>query len=159
LSDIHLPSSPESRDDGDQPEVRLELTDPATKAALVALAPHWPRGLPWERLCDEVAEMLKENRRPDLWGSLRELHALGQAELRLIDLAAHHEPGEMPEASPLTRWEAERRAIVTTATHHRLGLTETDQEIVRRLDGHVRGTALVDAEDCLERLAAWGLLV
>lgn len=142
-----------------EPEVSFELTDPVTKAALVALAPRWPRGLPWERLLEKVAGMLDETRRPDLWESLSELHALGQAELRLIDLAAHHEPGEMPEASPLTRWEAERRAIVTTATHHRLGLTESDREIVIRLDGRLRGEALVGAEDCLERLAAWGLLV
>jgi SAM-dependent methyltransferase len=142
-----------------EPEVCLELTDPATKAALVTLAPHWPRGLPWEGLLDEVAEMLRKNRRPDLWGSLRQLHSLGQAELRLIDLTARHEPGEMPKASPLTRWEAERRAIVTTATHHRLGLTETDREVVSRLDGRLRRAALVDAENCLERLAAWGLLV
>jgi len=65
----------------------------------------------------------------------------------------------MPKASPLTRWEADRRAIVTTATHHRLGLTEDDREIVKRLDGCHRITELVGAEGCLERLAEWGLFV
>lgn len=141
-----------------EPEVCLEIADPAAKAALVALAPHWPRGLPWEALLEEVARLLGETR-PDPWDALRELHALGQAELRLIDLPARWDPGEKPEVLPLTRWEAERRAIVTTATHHRLGLGESDREIVRRLDGRLRGEALVGAEQCLERLAAWGLLV
>lgn len=142
-----------------EPDVHLELGDVATRTALMALAPHWPRGLPWSRLLTEVAEMPGGDRSPDLWDSLRELHALGQVDLRLIDLPAHREPGERPEALPLARWEAERRAMVTTSTHHRLGLSEDEREVVRRLDGHHRATDLADSGDCVGRLAAWSLLV
>jgi len=142
-----------------EPEVRFTLTDRPTKAALVALAPHWPRGLPWDRLIDETARMPGEVRTGDLWGSLRELHALGQVDIRLIDLPARREPGEVPQASPLTRWEAERRAIVTTPTHHRLGLSEDERRMVKRLDGRQRRPEPAGAGGCLAHLAAWGLLV
>ena len=142
-----------------EPDLHLEISDPATKAALWALAPHWPHGLSWERLQREVSGTSTDDGRVDLWGPLRELHALGQVELRLIEPPVRPSPREYPEATLLTPWEAERRDVVTTATHQRLTLTETDREIVRRLDGHLRGEALVGAEHCLELISAWSLLL
>ena len=147
------PEVPETFTGCFEPSVRLELSDPPTKAALVALAAQWPHGLPWERLLDRTGAILQEagiepprgDDGLDLWAPLCELHALGQVELRLIDLPARREPRETPAATPLTRWEAERRAIVTTATHQRLALTQTDRLLVQRLDGRIARAALVGA--------------
>jgi SAM-dependent methyltransferase len=145
------PGVPETFSGCFEPDLRLERSDPATKAALVALSAQWPHGLPWERLLDRTGAILKGagieapsgDGGLDLWGPLCELHALGQVELRLIDLPARREPSETPAATPLTRWEAERRAIVTTATHQRLALTQADRLIVQRLDGRIARATLV----------------
>jgi SAM-dependent methyltransferase len=134
-----------------EPDVCVEIDDSRSKAALLALAAQWPRGIAWERLPDRAEAILGEalvelpavEGELDLWTALRELHAHGQVELRLVDLPEPPEPKEAPEASPLARWEAARRGIVTTATHHRLPLTQTDRMIVQLLDGRVSRTKLI----------------
>jgi cyclopropane fatty-acyl-phospholipid synthase-like methyltransferase/methyltransferase-like protein len=137
------PGLPQSFTGYFEPEVAIDLSDPLPKAALLALAPHWPRGLSWERLVKDARAVLEDvgiapspaDNDHELAAQLRELHALGQVELRLREPPPPREPSEPPAAKELTRWEAARREVVTTPTHHRLPLTEADRLIVQMLDG------------------------
>jgi hypothetical protein len=63
------------------------------------------------------------------------LHALGQAELRLLALPVPRLVSYPPALSPLTRWELAQRQVITTPTHRRLAPAQLDGLILARLDG------------------------
>jgi cyclopropane fatty-acyl-phospholipid synthase-like methyltransferase len=136
-----------------EPEVAIELSDPLPKAALVAVTPHWPRGLPWERMLHDAKAILANagiqspsaDDERDLRAEFHALHALGQVEFRLREPPWRGTPNGLPTATRLTRWEAERRAVITAATHHRLGLTPADRVIISHLDGGYERAAIVSA--------------
>lgn len=141
-------------------EFAVELSDPLPKAALVAVAPHWPNGFSWGRMLNDAKAVLADagiaapsvDAGLDLRMQLQELYALGQVELRIREPPPPRAPNEIPTTTPLTRWEAERRAIVTTATHQRLPLTPTDRLIVQHMDGRRGRAAIVRA--VVEKLRA-----
>jgi methyltransferase-like protein len=148
-------------------EFVVEVSDPLPKAALVAVAPHWPGGLSWDRILNDAKAILADfgigalsaDAELALRAQLQELYALGQVELRLREPPQTRMPSEKPTATLLTRWEAERRAMVTTATHQRLGLTSTDRLIVQQMDGRRTRAAIVGS--VLDKLRAgeaydWG---
>jgi hypothetical protein len=110
---------------------------------------------------------------------LLELHAAGQVELRLRDVPCSPTPTGAFAAAPITRWEAERRPLISTPTHQRLPLTEVDRLIVTRLTGAAsiaevendvvqllragttafEGTAGSTPEMLVQSRLAWNLLV
>jgi SAM-dependent methyltransferase len=124
-------------------DYRTELTDPLGKAALAVLYDRWPHGAPLETLFADASARLTQAGLPTppredrhrLEALLVDLHEGGQVDFRLRDSPAPVDASDRPVAGALTRWEAERRRGVTTAQHHRIGLSITERLLISCLDG------------------------
>ena len=126
-----------------EPNVTTTSDDPFEKAALTALAERWPLGLGFGELVAQARRRVRKSglddqgARPEagLRAGLVDLHAMGQAELRLRAVPAPSAVSKRPRLAPLTQWEVERRSLFTTPTHRRMSLTLTDRLILERLTG------------------------
>lgn len=125
-----------------EPDVAIALGDPLGKATLATLSAIWPRGLGWRQLVAQSSERVRasglelpDDAVADLQAQLLSLHAMGQVNLRLRDLPSPQVSSERPAVSPLTRWEAERRSLITTPTHQRVAMASIDRLIVQHLTG------------------------
>lgn len=83
---------------------QVDVDEPAIAAALLRLAPQWPRGEPLHALFDDLGEVVDD---------LRLLHRFGVIELRLVE----PEQWARREGGALHRLEAELRGTVTDALH------------------------------------------
>ncbi|MGB7220243.1 MAG: class I SAM-dependent methyltransferase [Vicinamibacterales bacterium] len=125
-----------------EPDVAIALGDPLGKATLATLAAIWPRGLGWRQLVAQSIERVRasgldvpDDAVADLQAQLLSLNAMGQVNLRLRDLPLSQASSERPAVAALTRWEAERRSLMTTPTHQRVSLASIDRLIVEHLTG------------------------
>jgi SAM-dependent methyltransferase len=126
-----------------EPHIVSRSSDPLDKAVLTILPEIWPLGIGWRDLVALARSRLDDHRvtQPDAEAeaeaqqSMLDLHVKGQAELRLRAMPTPKVVGYPPALVPLTRWEVERRAIITTATHQRFALTAADRAILARLIG------------------------
>ncbi len=139
-----------------EPDAAIALGDPLGKATLSTLAAIWPRGLGWRQLVTQSIERVRasglevpDQAVADLQAQLVALHAMGHVNLRLRPLLLPQVSSDRPAVIPLTRWEAERRSLITTPTHQRVSLASIDRLIVAHLTGaHTPGeiTAAVVAK-------------
>ncbi len=83
---------------------QVDVDEPAIAAALLRLAPQWPRGEPLRALFDDLDAVLDD---------LRLLHRFGVIELRLVE----PEHWQRRDGGALHRLEAELRGTVTDALH------------------------------------------
>jgi hypothetical protein len=125
-----------------EPDAAVALGDPLGKATLSTLAAIWPRGLGWSQLLTQSIERVRasgldvpDQAVADLQAQLVALHAMGHVNLRLKDLRMPQASSERPSVASLTRWEAERRTMMTTPTHQRVGLASIDRLIMAHLTG------------------------
>jgi SAM-dependent methyltransferase len=151
---VHLEPGVEQAFTGlSEPDVVSRSSDPLDKAALKVLADVWPLGLGWRDLVAQSRALLDDHgiAQPssavegELEQTMFDLHAQGQAELRLRALGMPRVVGYPPALSPLAQWELARRDVVTTPTHARLAPTWIDRLILERLDG-TRGRSQVVRE-------------
>lgn len=139
-------------------DFRIELRDPLAKATIITLTEHWPSALPADALMRNAVDRVIDAGlpRPDDADQQRvgelilHLHRTGQVDLRLRDSPPRVEATDHPIASPLTRWEAGHRTVVTTPQHHRIGLSVTERLLIAHLDGRLGRDAI--ARDVSKRL-------
>ena len=122
----------------------ITIADPLPKAALLALAAAWPRGLSFDELLREAVDRVRSSPQPlELDEEAMDRFALELLSLRTAKIVhvtprALRQPrseAEQPELSPLTRLEAERGDAVTTPYHALVPLDELDRHLAQRLDG------------------------
>jgi SAM-dependent methyltransferase len=133
-----------------EPHVVSRSSDPLDKAALAILAELWPLGIGARDLVAEARARLRDHgvAEPEAAAetafeqTVLDLHVQGQAELRLRALAVPKVVSYPPALGPLTRWEVERRAVITMPTHARFAPTAADRVILARLVGERTPTEL-----------------
>lgn len=150
-------------------DVTLECS--ISKAAIALLASAWPTGLRLDRLYEDARSLLAEHDQPvepdarrQLVDDLSALFEAAQIDLRLHEPVFSSEITEYPKAHALARWEAERRASLTTPYHRPVALDGPSLELVRAMDGsrsksdlqRVFGSEVVD--QTLATLGCCGLL-
>lgn len=120
----------------------VTLDGSISKAAAALLTAAWPAGVQLTQLYEDAGSLLVAHDHPvprDARGQLvDELGALfdaAQIELRLREPTYCRESTEYPRAHVLARWEAERRASLTTPYHRCVALENGALELVRALDG------------------------
>jgi methyltransferase-like protein/SAM-dependent methyltransferase len=120
---------------------------PIVKAALSVLGDIWPQFLPVEELCSQARAKLQAS-------AIQGMATSGEDELRIKDdflhlfmiaddlvefrlrrLSATRQPGPLPLARPLARWQARSGRAVTNLRHESLVLDEFGREALQRLDG------------------------
>ena len=131
----------------------LTIADPLLKAALVVLAEHWPRPIPFDDLWAEAHARIESG--PSV-ASLVEDPAILAAPLiqgyagGWVGLHAHPvdfatEPGDRPVASPLARRQVEAGDRATNLRHQVVDLGRFDRQVLRLLDGTRDREAIVGA--------------
>lgn len=126
-----------------EPSIVTRTSDSLDKAALALLAELWPLGIGWRDLVEQARARLRDHGVPEpadgaeveLEQTVLDLHTQGQAELRLRALPVPKLVSYPPALIPLTRWEVERRAIITTPTHARFATAPADRAVLARLVG------------------------
>ncbi len=134
---------PEGEEPGVGPRgAEVRVGSALAKMALLVLASDYPRAHRLDALVDNAGERLRQlgvnarrEERARLRSGLWQLWQQLEIELRLEDAPLRTEPGERPRASALARYEAARRAVLTTPVHSLLPLDPIDRAIVLRLDG------------------------
>jgi SAM-dependent methyltransferase len=91
-----------------------------------ALADAYPLPLPFE-------ELLPYD--DDLPATLFALCQAGAVDLHVFDFPCEETATERPRATRLARYQAARSPVVTSVCHNLVELTESDRELLRRLDG------------------------
>jgi len=121
-------------------DVTLEYA--IAKAAVALLTSGWPAGFRLDRLYEDARSLLAAHGfalRPDarrqLDDELIALFEAAQIDLRLREPIFSREIAERPTAHALARWEAERRASLTTPYHRPVPLDGPALDLVRAMDG------------------------
>lgn len=130
----------------------IAIGHPLCKAAMVVLAEHWPHALDFDMLVAKAWSRL-----PDHMWNLQDEHVLAATLLKmytynthLVQFRIHTYPfgnatDDYPTARPLARLQAQHERVVTNLLHERVKLDETQQAIVRLLDGTHDRAALCEA--------------
>jgi methyltransferase-like protein/cyclopropane fatty-acyl-phospholipid synthase-like methyltransferase len=124
---------------------------PIVKAALVALGEAWPRFLSLEELCSQARAKLDGEAISDAANRAAEQQLVAQAllkfyttagdlvDFRLRPLRVAKQPGPMPLARPLARWQAATDRSATNLRHEFVNLDDFGRQVLLRLDGrHAR---------------------
>jgi methyltransferase-like protein len=169
LFDLLIASSarPESTDidPNDQKEVvfrrpgsALTTAEPLMKAAMLTLLDAWPTSLSFHELLERTRSRLEKGPMVlDAEMDRRVALALAAPLLRcfsttLVDLATHCDPPmfttpELLRVSPLIRYQAANRQVVTNLMHQPAPLTDLHRHVLALLDGtNGRTDLLVDLE-------------
>ena len=154
-------------------EREVSLDSSLAKATVVLLSSIWPRGISAEDLLEQIEYLLNTNNLPfpedartRLLSELSALYETGQLQLRQDEpLGYLYEIPETdaPALTPLARYEASIRTLLTSPHHQSLSFTPDVFEKISRLDGSTPLRALFEdsfaAEQVLETLVKWGLIV
>jgi hypothetical protein len=134
----------------------MTAADPVEKAAMVYLTRAWPRCVPFDvlkmearKLCSGAAAAHESIAAQDAEkiGKLV-VTAYASAPNQIVELHLHAPPltvdvSAQPTASPLARFQAQHRNIVTNLRHQTVGLGDFDRALVARLDGKTPRASLV----------------
>jgi methyltransferase-like protein len=125
------------------------------KAALLELAPLWPGSLPFDQLLERARERVRaaggevaEGREADagrLGASLVYAYLPGLVELSTRPPQFTLTLSERPVACPLARHQAESSHLVTNRRHERVTLSDSERQVLIRLDGGRDRQALTEA--------------
>ena len=138
---------------GPQLSTTLSTRDPLLKAALLELAPLWPRGLPFGELLARANERARAAgvTFPDAW--LPDARRLGAGVLNcylnnLLEMSPRasdftNEVSERPVACPLSRYQARTGAVATNRRHSSVKLSDAERNLLPLLDGTRDRTALI----------------
>lgn len=153
------PVSPAPELTGNQPEEfiarkvplspAIRCDSPIGKAALVALAESYPRGIGLSSLIDAAATRIGRAPAPGDDAELRDLilggFAVGAIELHTWQPRIAAGVSERPEASPVARYEVAQGWEATTLWHERLTTTDSiSRHLVASLDGKHDRQAIID---------------
>jgi len=114
-----------------------------TKAAFVVLAARWPEAVAFpdlvasahSRLNPLAAKPPREDEIDLLAGELLQCYAAGVVELHACASPFSIDPGMRPRVNPLTRYQAERGARVTTLRHDSIVVPDAIRALLPLLDG------------------------
>lgn len=144
----------------DKDGIRVTVTHPLLKAALLELARSFPAGVRFDELADRALALLHLRRvrpvdrgvsteeRAALRDDLVRLVSLRHLDLRLTEPPFVLKAGERPRVSTLTRFEARRADWVTSGFHESLHLDEATRFLIELLDGSR------DRDELTDQLAA-----
>jgi methyltransferase-like protein len=128
-------------------EAVLTTNHPLSIAAMEILAKNWPRALTFTDLAAAARKALGDSKSNPVAGGAQEIMTLastllsahGQSsqlvEVHSVQPQLVQVVSERPIASPMARFEAETRAIVTNVWHDRVTLLPIQQSILHYLDG------------------------
>lgn len=153
-------------------ESTIMLDESITKAAILILSRCWPHGKRFNALFDESLDFLKQHDCPAkkdarkiLEKKILEMFESGQIEFRLRShqiFSEKQDNGRKLRATPLARYEAETKTMLTTAYHSSVSLVPQDKEIIRLADGTRSNTEMSsihpDFDQRLQVLQHWGFL-
>ena len=131
------------------------IGNPLTRAALLRLIERSPEKIPFAELQRAATELLHGAQRHAPAGGpvgddafaaeMLQLYAAGIVQLRTWDAGVTARVSERPEASPLARLVARRRAEVPSQLHQTVALQPAERTLVALLDGTRDIDALADA--------------
>lgn len=146
----------------------LNTPNPITKAAMMILAEHWPRGMQFADLCAAARSRLENNPlmvTPDaataardaqvLGGDLLQSYSAAVVELHMQALGFVSVVSDRPKANVLARLQAEKGPRVTNLRHETINLDEFNRQLLRHLDGSRDRAALLEV---LAGLVSQGVL-
>ena len=120
----------------------VRATHPLAKAALMVLAMHYPRALPWAEMTEQAQALVSEHGDADFanvddafyaeWLTLLAEQALRCAlePIEILETLPTH-----PKAHALARAQAERGTLVASLRHTAVELDEVGRALLRSMDG------------------------
>lgn len=133
---------------------RCETDFALGKAALMVMGAVWPMPFSFDDLLNQAIMRLRQEgfsdensgqSREGLPGFLLQLYSAGVVELRAGLSPIARSASEQPVCSPLTRWQAQRGDVVTTAFHITVKVEdEIGRSLLRWLDGTLDRSALLE---------------
>jgi len=146
--------------------VVIEADQPLLKASLLVLAAAWPQGLTAQAIVSSAMALLRERELPDAASQadmdstvadLAQLCRRQQLELLPWTPEVRRDAPAKPRLAPLTRLEAQRTSIVTSARHEPVELDAVTRVVAQRLDGSCDPATLV--RELSDRIDAGALTV
>ena len=137
----------------------LTVANPASIAALRALAGRFPAAIRFEELAGGASGGAA------LAGELLRIYFAGALTITREPVPVVAAPSERPTAAPFARWQARHRPYATNQHHSTVALEPREKALLPRLDGTSGVAALAGSEDAAETeaalagIAAKGLLV
>jgi len=149
-SDLHSPAVEQFRVPSG---ATLSTTNPIVKAAMTILAERWPQAILFSDLCTAARSRLgNQPSAPPvaaadaqaLGTDLLQCYAGGVVELRLRAPRFVMAASNMPIASPVARFLAEKGLRVTNLRHERVNLDHFNRQVLRQLNGQRDRAALLE---------------
>jgi methyltransferase-like protein len=138
-------------------DLRISISEPVVKAALVTLGEAWPATIPFRELLERAGNRQESNGTSEkckprdveadstvLGAALLACCAKGLCEFQVQPERFVTSPGERPHACPLARLQAARGNDVTNRRHERVQLGKFERHLVSLLDGKHDRTELIE---------------